>query len=150
MKKIFSLLVIAMFAFTGCKPSSEDPSTVNVSRVTLNKQSLNLLVDATFTLVATIEPNDATEKGVTWVSSNPTVVAANPGYQVALDTYTKETRLLRYWSSTSLDDYIPGQEDNYMMCAISFSCITPDFSIFPYKNSPGNISKVRPILSFKY
>lgn len=76
--------------------------------------------------------------------------AANPGYQVALDTYAMENRLLNYWSSTSLDDYIPGQENNYMMCAISFSCITPDFSIFPYKDSPENAAKVRPILSFKY
>lgn len=48
-------------------------STIAVTGITLNKVSLELLEGASETLVATIKPTDATNKGVTWSSSNTSV-----------------------------------------------------------------------------
>ena len=49
-------------------------STVSVTSVTLNKTELNLIVGATEQLTATVLPNDAINKNVSW-SSNNTAVA---------------------------------------------------------------------------
>ena len=46
----------------------EDP-TVHVSRVSLDKGSLNMKVGESATLKATVSPSNATNKGVTWTSS---------------------------------------------------------------------------------
>ncbi|MFA6942161.1 MAG: Ig-like domain-containing protein, partial [Clostridiaceae bacterium] len=54
--------------------------TVNaepVIGVTLNKTSDVLTVGETDTLIATVSPTNATNKSVTWVSSNPKVLAAD-------------------------------------------------------------------------
>lgn len=77
MQKIITLLVLAVFAFTSCTPSTEEPSDVDITGITLNKTTLSLKIDATFTLEATIEPKNATEKSVTWVSSDPTVATVS-------------------------------------------------------------------------
>ena len=46
---------------------------VAVTGVTLNKNTLNLAVGGTETLIATVTPENATNKNVTWSSSNPAV-----------------------------------------------------------------------------
>ena len=46
-------------------------STVAVTGVTLNKSSTALTVGATETLTATVAPSNATNKGITWSSGNP-------------------------------------------------------------------------------
>ena len=54
--------------------------TVNVTGVTLNKNSLDLLVGGTDgQLTATVEPIDATNKEVRWTSSNPAVAIVDGG-----------------------------------------------------------------------
>lgn len=50
---------------------------VPVSGITLNQTTLNLLVNGTATLVATVSPDNATDKSVTWLSSNPSVVTVD-------------------------------------------------------------------------
>ena len=55
-----------------------------VEGVTLDSTSLNLVVNEETTLVATILPSDATNKEVTWVSSNPSVVKVDNGKVKAL------------------------------------------------------------------
>ena len=52
----------------------EGSSTVSVTSVTLNETELDLIVDATEQLTATVLPNDATNKNVSW-SSDKTAVA---------------------------------------------------------------------------
>jgi uncharacterized protein YjdB len=54
----------------------EDP-TVHVSRVSLDKGSLNMKVGESATLKATVSPSNATNKGVTWTSSNNDVATVN-------------------------------------------------------------------------
>lgn len=46
--------------------------TVAVTGITLNKSTTSIVVGANETLIATIAPSNATDKQVTWVSSDPT------------------------------------------------------------------------------
>lgn len=52
-------------------------ATVSVTGVTLNKTSANLTVGGTVILTATITPNNASNKSVTWNSSNPSVATVD-------------------------------------------------------------------------
>ena len=59
--------------------------TVSVTGVSLSKSSLDLKVDDTETLVATISPSNATNKSVTWTSSNTDVATvSNNGLVTAI------------------------------------------------------------------
>lgn len=55
--------------------------TVNVpvTGVTLDKSALPLQVDGTGTLQASVDPANATNRDVTWMSSDPTVATVTPG-----------------------------------------------------------------------
>lgn len=53
--------------------------TVDVSMVMLNQTSLEMIVGEEFTLVATIVPENATDKTVQWSSSNPEVASVAEG-----------------------------------------------------------------------
>lgn len=58
---------------------------VAVESVTLNESELNLEKDDTFALIATVNPNDASDKTLTWESSDPSAVSVdNNGNIVAL------------------------------------------------------------------
>ena len=56
--------------------SVTDP-TIPVTGVTLNKTSLGLTVGGSERLTATVAPNDATDKSVTWASSNTAVATVD-------------------------------------------------------------------------
>lgn len=86
MKKItFLLLAILAIGFTSCKDDEDEPTTtttttdtggggttVTVTGVSLNSTTLSLLVDSTYTLTATVSPSNATDKTITWTSSDAT------------------------------------------------------------------------------
>lgn len=57
--------------------SSSKASTINVNSVTLSNNSLTLTKDDQRTLVATVNPSNATNKTVTWTSSNNNVVTVD-------------------------------------------------------------------------
>ena len=56
----------------------ETPPPVLVSKITLNTTTASLEVGKTTTLTATVEPNDATNKNVTWTSSDTSVATVAP------------------------------------------------------------------------
>jgi hypothetical protein len=58
--------------------------TVPVTGVSLDKTSLALKVDATATLIATVAPDDATNKAVTWSSSDESVATVEDGEVTAI------------------------------------------------------------------
>jgi formylglycine-generating enzyme required for sulfatase activity len=64
--------VIVGFVFTGCNDGSGENSAIAVTGVTLNEKTLELKVDETATLTATVAPQKATDKTVTWKSSDDT------------------------------------------------------------------------------
>ena len=61
---------------------------VEVSSISLNKTSLNLSVAGSFTLSATIQPNNATAKDVIWSSSDPDVASVTDGVVTAVEEGT--------------------------------------------------------------
>ncbi len=79
MKKVFSLsLLIAalvMIGFASCKPT--EPTNVAVTGVTVSPTTLELEVGKTSKITATVTPNNATNKKVTWASSSPTVATVD-------------------------------------------------------------------------
>ncbi len=75
MKKRFAYTLAAIatlsFAITGCNPENEpDPADIPVTEVKLNKASLALDEGAEELLIATISPEDATDKTVKWESDD--------------------------------------------------------------------------------
>ena len=83
MKKFLSLiLTLAMVLSLVTVPAFAD--TVAVTGVTLNKDSTELFVNATETLTATVAPVEATNKTVTWSSSNDAVATVADGVVTAV------------------------------------------------------------------
>jgi hypothetical protein len=76
-----NMLAIAAFAagFVACGDNDEptEPTVVEVTSITVTPATLPLVVGAKQTLTATVEPQDATDKTVTWSSDAPTVAEVN-------------------------------------------------------------------------
>jgi alpha-glucuronidase/uncharacterized protein YjdB len=67
------------YAITITAEFAEDSApTIPVSGVSLNKAAASLLVGGTETLAATVAPADASDKTVTWMSSNEAVATVTP------------------------------------------------------------------------
>ncbi len=74
------------------------PKEIKVTGITLDKTSASLKSGATLTLSATIQPSNATNKGIKWTSSNSTIAT--------VDTYGKVTGLkagTAYITATTTD-----------------------------------------------
>ncbi|MBR0531926.1 MAG: Ig domain-containing protein [Bacteroidales bacterium] len=85
MKKTISIIVSAGLAmmmvvgfFSGCgKEEPKEPATVSVTGVSLNKSSINLTEGSSESLTATVSPDNATNKAVSWKSSDAAVVTVD-------------------------------------------------------------------------
>ncbi|MDR1347994.1 MAG: SUMF1/EgtB/PvdO family nonheme iron enzyme [Prevotellaceae bacterium] len=74
-KLMANMLLVTAFAAVVCTScSKDDPAPVQVSDVTLDKTTLTLIVGESETLTATVMPDNAADKTVTW-TSNATAVA---------------------------------------------------------------------------
>ena len=63
----------------------ENPTTVNVTGITLSQTEAAVTIGGeTLTLTATVAPDDATDKTVTWTSSDPTVATVADGVVTAV------------------------------------------------------------------
>jgi len=67
------LLLTAMFLTTGCNNEPE----IAVTGINLNKITLTLAIGESEILVATVIPNNATDKAVTWESNNPSIATVD-------------------------------------------------------------------------
>ena len=82
-----SMLMQALpLTFTSCEGSLDDifgewsrPTIVAVSSITLNQTELTKVMGGAVTLTATVAPDNATFKTVTWTTSNPAVATVADG-----------------------------------------------------------------------
>ena len=80
--KITALAILLLIVAIGCKKD------ISVIGVTLNETGLTLVVGETATLTATVFPNDATDKAVSWTSDNTTVATVANGIVTAKEAGT--------------------------------------------------------------
>lgn len=96
MKKIWKALAvltaIALFgsAFTACKSDDDGDDDVSVTGVSLDRTSAELDVGGTLTLTATIEPANATNRNVSWSSSDVKVATVENGTVTAVAAGTAD------------------------------------------------------------
>ncbi len=81
-KKIFSLIACAAFLLWGCSEDTHTeepviPAPIAVTGVTLSSSSITLIEGDSQTLQATVKPSNATDKSVTWSSSNNDVATVS-------------------------------------------------------------------------
>ncbi len=78
MKKLLPLILTTLaFLFAACGPK-EDP-IVEVVGVSLSQSTLSIVRGGSTSLTATVTPSNATNKAVTWASSNSSVATVNNG-----------------------------------------------------------------------
>jgi hypothetical protein len=85
LSRILSLTLPLLFVICACSSKEEmpdkpsTPTDVKVTGVSLSQVSLSLSIDETFKLEAILSPANATDKSVTWSSSDPSVVTVSNG-----------------------------------------------------------------------
>lgn len=87
--RVFDATITVNFVENGELPDEPkvDP-IIKVEKITLNKENLNLEVGKSFKLVATVSPDNATNKKVKWSSSNEKVVKVVDGNVTAVGVGT--------------------------------------------------------------
>ena len=70
-----------------------NPATVSVTGVTLDRNTASLTVGEKTTLTATVAPESATNKAVTWTTSNDKVATVNGGVVTAVGEGTAEIKV---------------------------------------------------------
>ena len=80
--KNFSIFLTAVLFAAMCFSSCEQD--VEVVSIELNETTLTLAIDSSFVLTATVKPDNATDKTVTWTSGNPLVARVENGIVTAV------------------------------------------------------------------
>lgn len=85
----FYILAIAAACFAGCQkpvPGEEPDKTVKVKGVELNNESIVLNIETlkTITLTASVTPDEATDRTVSWRSTRPDVATVEDGVVTAV------------------------------------------------------------------
>jgi hypothetical protein len=84
---ITAVIGFMLLPLTGCPAESDDGNgvtTVPVTGVSLNQKSISLTVGGTATLTATVAPDNATNKAVSWTSSDPASATVSNGVVTAV------------------------------------------------------------------
>ena len=83
MKPLFSSIIaaLAVLSMVACGP--KDDPVIAVTGITLSQTSVSLEVGGKVSLTATVSPSDATDKTVTWTSSNSSVASVSGGVVTA-------------------------------------------------------------------
>ena len=72
-----------MFGIVSCNPNADEmEKTVKVTGITLNKTELTLTAGGKETLTATVKPDNATDKTVTWTSDKTDIATVSAGGEV--------------------------------------------------------------------
>jgi hypothetical protein len=81
---IIAILAIIGFSFVACSSGDDGVTTVPVTEVTLNQGSITLTVGGSVTLTATVTPDNATNKAVSWKSSDTEKATVSNGVVTAV------------------------------------------------------------------
>lgn len=84
MKYFYNLFMVLFLGLSLLLSCTEKETTVEVSSVSLNTATIEMVEGETFNLVATVLPKDAEYDGVTWASSNVSVASVQSGTVTAL------------------------------------------------------------------
>jgi uncharacterized protein YjdB len=117
-----------------------------VNSLVLDKATLSLPVNGTYSLVATVGPDDATDKTVTWTSDRPNDVSVDPnsGLVKVLRDFTGAAAVI----TATTNGHDPANPAITRTCAVSVNTIAvdgislSDTSITLYKGSWKTISAV--------
>lgn len=74
-------------ATSSSKPINTEPSTIDVTGVQINENVESLEVGKSITLTATITPSNATDKKITWKSSNENIATVSKSGKVTAKNY---------------------------------------------------------------
>lgn len=77
MKRIYPFIAFIAIAISSVLSCQKGPEEILVSSISLSKSALELTVGEEFTLAATITPDNATNKEVTWKSDNEEVATVS-------------------------------------------------------------------------
>ena len=78
------LCMAAMFGTVGCSDDKNESGEIAVSAITFDKTTVTLAPNATVTLLTSFTPSDATNKALTWTSSNDQVATVAAGLITAV------------------------------------------------------------------
>ena len=70
--------------FTSCEGGDNSDDVVAVASITLDQPTLTLAVGEDYTLVATVLPENATDKAVAWTSSSDAIATVSDGKVIAI------------------------------------------------------------------
>ena len=86
MKKLifYSLLSLSLFAVPSCGSDKEDEPIITVTGLNLDYTSITIEEGDTFTLTATVLPDNATDKTVLWTTGDASVATVSDGIVSAL------------------------------------------------------------------
>ena len=88
MRNLLSTLLVAIatvFFLVSCEPEPDPvPQVIKVEKVTIDPSSVTLNVGETTTLTASVSPSNATDKTVSWLSTNTSVVTVSNGTVTAV------------------------------------------------------------------
>ena len=79
---LFLSLVFLLFSFSACKKVGTE--LIDVVSISIDKTSIQLKVGETVTLSATVNPSNASDKTVTWSSSDVSIASVDDGIVKAL------------------------------------------------------------------
>ena len=77
--------IATVFFLVSCEPEPDPvPQVIKVEKVTIDPSSVTLNVGETTTLTASVSPSNATDKTVSWLSTNTSVVTVSNGTVTAV------------------------------------------------------------------
>lgn len=76
-KMMYMFGLLAAFTLTACSDNESEPSIVTVESISISPLSISLERDKTYQLQAEVTPKEATEKKVSWSSSDTQVATVS-------------------------------------------------------------------------
>ena len=94
-KMMYMFGLLAAFTLTACSDNESEPSIVTVESISISPLSISLERDKTYQLQAEVTPKEATEKKVSWSSSDTQVATVSENTEVQIRKYIQNQKRKR-------------------------------------------------------